>query len=88
MKLLQKVRASLRDGGRVGVAEFVPNPDRVFSPPEAATFSLVMLVSTERGDAYTFAEFEKMLTEAGFACIEQHPLPPGVATAIIGQKRS
>ena len=47
-----------------------------------------MLVSTERGDAYTFAEFEKMLTEAGFASIEQHPLPPGVATAIIAQKRS
>ena len=87
VKLLQKVRASLRDGGRVGIAEFVPNPDRV-SPPEAATFSLVMLVSTERGDAYTFAEFEKMLTEAGFASIEQHPLPPGVATAIVAQKRS
>ena len=87
MELLQKVHASLRNGGRVGIAEFVPNPDRV-SPPEAATFSLVMLVSTERGDTYTFAEFEKMLTEAGFASIEQHPLPPGVATAIVAQKRS
>ncbi len=86
VKLLQKVYASLRPGGRVCVVEFVPNPDRV-SPPEVATFSLVMLVSTERGDAYTFAEFKKMLTETAFDSIEQHPLPPGVATAIIAQKQ-
>lgn len=86
VQLLRKVHASLRAGGRLGIVEFVPNPDRV-SPPEAATFSLVMLVSTERGDAYTFAEFEQMLTEAGFASIEQHSLPPGISTAILAQKR-
>ena len=86
VRLLQKVHASLREGGRVGIVEFVPNPDRV-SPPEAATFSLVMLVSTERGDAYTFAEFEQMLTTAAFDSIEQHSVPPGVSTAIIAQKR-
>ncbi len=85
VKLLQKVHASLRTGGRVAIVEFVPNPDRV-SPPEVATFSLVMLVTTEHGDAYTFAEFENMLTKAGFASPEQHPLPPGVSTAIIAQK--
>jgi SAM-dependent methyltransferase len=83
--LLRKVHTALREGGRVAIAEFVPNPDRV-SPPEAATFSLVMLVSTDHGDAYTFAEFERMLTEAGFRGIEQHPLPPGVSTAIVARK--
>lgn len=85
VKLLQKVHASLRPGGRVVIVEFVPNPDRV-SPPETATFSLVMLVSTERGDAYTFAELASMLTDAGFASIAQNPLPPGVSTAITAQK--
>ena len=86
VRLLQKCHAALRENGRVAIVEFVPNPDRV-SPPEAATFSLVMLVSTERGDAYTFAEFEQMLQEARFTSIEQHPLPPGVSTAIIATKR-
>ncbi len=86
VQLLQKVHDSLGKGGRVAVVEFVPNPDRV-SPPETATFSLVMLVTTERGDAYTFAELEQMLTKAGFASIEQHPLPPGVSTAIIAHNQ-
>lgn len=85
VRLLQKCHAALRENGRVAIVEFVPNPDRV-SPPEAATFSLVMLVSTERGDAYTFAEFEQMLHEARFTSIEQHSLPPGVSTAIIATK--
>ena len=85
VRLLAKCHAALRENGRVAIVEFVPNPDRV-SPPDAATFSLVMLVSTERGDAYTFAEFEQMLHEARFTSIEQHPLPPGVSTAIIAGK--
>jgi hypothetical protein len=45
-----------------------------------------MLAGTAHGDAYTFAEFEKMLTEARFTLIEQHSLPPGISTAIIAQK--
>ncbi len=82
---LKKVRAALREEGRVAIVEFVPNPDRV-SPPEVARFSLIMLASTPEGDAYTFAELEKMLGEAGFKTPEMHPLPPSVATAIIAPK--
>jgi 2-polyprenyl-3-methyl-5-hydroxy-6-metoxy-1,4-benzoquinol methylase len=86
VKLLQKVHASVRAGGRVAIVEFVPNPDRV-SPPEAATFSLVMLATTAHGDAYTFVELEKMLSDACFTSMEQHSLPPGISTAIIATKR-
>jgi SAM-dependent methyltransferase len=85
VQLLRKCHAALRENGRVALVEFVPNPDRV-SPPDAATFSLVMLVSTEKGDAYTFAEFQQMLGDAHFTSIEQHTLPPGVSTAIIARK--
>lgn len=85
VQLLRKCHAALREHGRVAIVEFVPNADRV-SPPEAATFSLVMLVSTERGDAYTFAEFDEMLRDAAFTSIEQHALPPGMSAAIIAQK--
>ena len=84
VRFLKKVHAALREGGRVAIAEFVPNPDRV-SPPEVASFSFIMLANTPEGDAYTLPEFEEMLTSAGFRAIESHDLPP-VATAVIAQK--
>ena len=83
---LKKIYRALRPGGSVAVVEFVPNPDRV-TPPEVAGFSLVMLATTAAGDAYTFAEFEEMLREAGFHGIRQHPLPPSTATAVIADKQ-
>ena len=84
VRFLKKVHSALRQGGRVAIAEFVPNPDRI-SPPEVATFSFIMLASTPEGDAYTLAEFEEMLTAAGFRAVESHALPP-VATAIVALK--
>ncbi|MEY2440315.1 MAG: hypothetical protein QOI34_1700 [Verrucomicrobiota bacterium] len=84
VRFLKKVHAALLDGGKVAIAEFVPNPDRV-SPPEAASFSFMMLASTPEGDAYTLGEFEEMLVGAGFREIENHALPP-VSTAIIAKK--
>ena len=72
--LLRKVHAALAPNGRAVTLEFVPNDDRV-TPPEAATFSMVMLGSTAHGDAYTFAEFERMFKNAGFSRSEhfRHP---------------
>jgi ubiquinone/menaquinone biosynthesis C-methylase UbiE len=64
--LLKRLRGALRPGGRLVTLEFVPNADRV-SPPMSATFPLVMLATTASGDAYTFAELERMLRAAGFA---------------------
>jgi SAM-dependent methyltransferase len=82
---LKKAHGALRPGGKVAVVEFVPNPDRV-TPPDAAGFSLVMLATTAAGDAYTFAELEAMLDQAGFGGARQHPLPPSPATAVIAAK--
>lgn len=84
-KLLGKVYAALSEGGRAVTLEFVPNEDRI-SPPEAAGFSMMMLGSTPSGDAYTFAELEKMFVNAGFARNEMHPLPPSIQQAVISQK--
>jgi precorrin-6B methylase 2 len=83
--LLRKVHAALADGGRAITLEFVPNEDRV-SPPPSAMFSLVMLGSTPSGDAYTFGEFEKMFTNAGFSGSELHQLPPTPQQVIISRK--
>jgi ubiquinone/menaquinone biosynthesis C-methylase UbiE len=38
---MRKVHAALVPAGRVAIAEFVPNPDRV-TPPTAAAFSMMM----------------------------------------------
>lgn len=71
---MHKVHAALKPGGRAVTLEFVPNDDRV-SPPTPATFSIVMLATTPSGDAYTFAEYDRMFRNAGFAKNELHVLP-------------
>ncbi|MFC5453679.1 methyltransferase [Prosthecobacter fluviatilis] len=81
-RFLKRVHAALRPGGKVLIVEFVPNEDRI-TPPPAAGFSLVMLGTTPEGDAYTFAEYEKMLAEAGFHAAELHPLPPTAQSAVL-----
>jgi predicted nicotinamide N-methyase len=83
--LLRKVHAALNDGGRVATVEFVPNDDRI-TPPDAAAFSVTMLGGTEGGDAYTFAEFEKMFANAGFTRSEIQPLPASIEQVVISQK--
>ena len=83
--LLRKVHAALADGGRVATLEFVPNDDRV-TPPDSAGFSLTMLVGTPSGDAYTFAELERMFANAGFSRSTLHPLPPTFQQVVISEK--
>ncbi|MEW6754195.1 MAG: class I SAM-dependent methyltransferase [Candidatus Latescibacterota bacterium] len=73
-RLLGKVHRCLQPGGRVITLEFVPNEDRV-SPPIPAAFSLMMLGSTDHGQAYTFAELSTMFARAGFASTELHQPP-------------
>ncbi len=83
--LLRKIHAALADGGRAVTLEFVPNPDRV-TPPEVAGFSMVMLVGTPSGDAYTFAELERMFANAGFSRSTIHALPPTFQQVVISEK--
>jgi ubiquinone/menaquinone biosynthesis C-methylase UbiE len=84
-RLLRKIYASLNEGGRVATVEFVPNDDRI-TPPDAAAFSIMMLGSTAAGDAYTFAEFEKMFANAGFTRSEIQALPASIEQVVISQK--
>ncbi len=81
---LRKVHASLKPGGKVAVLEFVPNDDRV-SPPIPASFALIMLTGTQKGDAYTYRQLSAMLENAGFRDIERHDLPTPQAI-IVGTK--
>lgn len=83
--MLRKVHAALAAGGRAVTLEFVPNEDRV-SPPLVASFSMMMLGATPGGDAYTFAEYDRMFRNAGFSRSELHALPPSIEQVVISYK--
>ena len=84
-KLMRRVHAALKPGGKAITLEFVPNEDRV-TPPTAAAFSLIMLANTESGDAYTLAEYEKMFRNAGFAQTTLHPVPEMPQQVLVSEK--
>jgi ubiquinone/menaquinone biosynthesis C-methylase UbiE len=83
--LLRRVHAALNPGGRALTLEFVPNEDRV-TPPPAALFSLTMLATTPAGDAYTFAELDRMFRSAGFSRSEGQPVPHSVECLIVSYR--
>jgi SAM-dependent methyltransferase len=84
-QLLRKVRAALAEGGVAVTLEFVPDDDRV-TPPIPAAFSLVMLAGTPGGDAYTYAELERMFTGAGFSRNEVHQVPAAPQKIVVSHK--
>lgn len=84
-KLMRKIHAALNEGGRAITVEFVPNEDRA-EPPQAVAFALVMLATTAGGDAYTFAEYEKMFANAGFSRSECIQPPMGIEQVIVSYK--
>lgn len=84
-QIASRAFAALAPGGRALTLEFIPEPNRV-TPPQTATFALTMLATTARGDAYTFAEYERMFAKAGFARSEFHALPPTTQQAVVSFK--
>jgi ubiquinone/menaquinone biosynthesis C-methylase UbiE len=84
-KLMRRIHAALKPGGKAVTLEFVPNEDRV-TPPTAAAFSMTMLANTDSGDAYTFSEYEKMFHNAGFAKSALHPVPGMPQQVVVSEK--
>jgi len=84
-KLLRRFHAALKPGGKAVTVEFVPDESRV-TPPMAAAFSMVMLINTDAGDAYTFAEYETMCRKAGFKSTVLHAPPDLPQRLVIAEK--
>jgi ubiquinone/menaquinone biosynthesis C-methylase UbiE len=84
-EVLRKIYRALRGSGRAAILEFIPNEDRI-SPRVPAAFSMMMLPTTPHGDAYTFAEYERVLCGVGFASSELHELPPTYFRVIVARK--
>jgi cyclopropane fatty-acyl-phospholipid synthase-like methyltransferase len=85
VQLMRRVHPATKPGGKAITLEFVPNEDRV-SPPGAAAFSLLMLVGTDAGDAYTFSEYDAMFKTAGFPVTSLHPIPALPQSVLISEK--
>jgi len=85
-KLMRRVHAALKPGGKAITLEFVPNEDRI-TPTVAAAFSLVMLAGTDSGDAYTLAQYEKMFGKAGFSKTTLHPVPNMPQQVLVSMKQ-
>ncbi|MCP5522402.1 MAG: methyltransferase domain-containing protein [Verrucomicrobiales bacterium] len=64
-QLLARTFAALRPGGVLAIQEFLPNDERT-GPPLPLLFAVNMLVNTEAGGTYTFAEISGWLAEVGF----------------------
>jgi 2-polyprenyl-3-methyl-5-hydroxy-6-metoxy-1,4-benzoquinol methylase len=82
VSFLTRVRAAMKPGGLVATPEFVPNDDRV-TPPNAASFSMMMLGSTAHGEAYTFREYDQMFREAGFGSSRMADFQPAPEQLIL-----
>ena len=83
--LLAKAHAALHENGRVVIVDFIPDDGKV-TPPVAATFAAVMLVTTPAGDAYTAEEYTAMAERAGFSRCEPVSLAGSPLRAVIAHK--
>jgi cyclopropane fatty-acyl-phospholipid synthase-like methyltransferase len=63
--LLRRCHEAMAPGATVAIMEFVTEDDRQ-GPPTALMFAVNMLVHTEAGDTFSFAEMSQWLREAGF----------------------
>ncbi|HZR16941.1 MAG TPA: class I SAM-dependent methyltransferase [Verrucomicrobiae bacterium] len=83
-ELLRKTFAALAPGATIAIAEFVPNDDRT-GPPNALMFAVNMLVNTEQGDTFTFAEMNDWLRNIGFTDVRRLDTP-GPSPLILATK--
>ena len=72
--LLAKAFVCLKPGGKLVIAEYVPDDNRA-GPIMPLIFAVNMLVFTAAGDTFTFAEYAKWLKETGFTAVESIEAP-------------
>ncbi|MDY7108973.1 MAG: methyltransferase [Planctomycetota bacterium] len=82
-RLFASVHQALEDGGRILIRDMVMDESRT-SPPAGALFAINMLVNTEAGGTFTFAELASDLEASGFggpALVRDEPSMNAVISA-------
>ena len=83
-ELLEKSYAALRAGGKLLIAEYVPNDARS-GPAMPLLFGLNMLLQTEDGGVFTLRQYRGWLKAAGFRAVSTISVPPPT-TVILATK--
>ncbi|MGW2356678.1 methyltransferase [Streptomyces phaeofaciens] len=86
-RLLEKCHAALPADGAVLICELVLDDDES-GPASAALMGLNMLVETRSGHNYTYAEYHRWLTDAGFADVSVVELDAAGANAVVVGRKS
>jgi predicted O-methyltransferase YrrM len=81
--VLTKIRESLKPGGRVILLDMILDNEKTHPAP-TALFSVNLLVTSERGRAYSFSEIEELLLSSGFQ--STYRMPVGQLKAIVGTR--
>lgn len=85
-ELFRRAGRALAPGGRLAVQDFILKPDKT-GPPQAALFSLNMLVGTEGGASYSEPEYAAWMEAAGLVEVHRIALP-GPGDLIVGRAAS
>ncbi len=83
-ELLAKSYVALRPGGKLLIAEYVPNDTRT-GPAMPLLFGLNMLLQTDEGTVFTLREYRALLKAAGFRDVATIPVVPP-STVILATK--
>lgn len=81
-RLVSKLAANLRAGGRLIVKDHILDDTRAH-PPVGAIFSVLMLLTTSSGRCYSFAEVKAWLEQAGLRGVREIDLPPPLTSSLI-----
>ena len=71
VELMRRLASALKPDGRLAINEFVPGATPT-AEPFPRLFSVIMLIWTREGEAYSREAYERMLAEAGFGSPEVH----------------
>jgi SAM-dependent methyltransferase len=83
-ELLRKSYTALRPGGKLLIAEYIPNDTRT-GPAMPVLFGLNMLLHTTEGSVFTLREYRTWLKAAGFRKMATLPVP-GPSSLILATK--
>lgn len=87
VELLGECFAALKPGGRLVIAEFMPNDERT-APAHPLLFALNMFLATDKGCVFTESELKQILSERGFKDAKRLELPfwEKASPIVIGRK--
>ena len=80
--LMRKLAANLTPRGRLIVKDHILDDSRA-EPAVGAIFSLLMLLTTDGGRCYSFAEIVAWMKQAGLDCVERIDLPAPLTSSLV-----